>query len=196
MDLSTNQVSPRASRVAEATGQMTKTSVKRSVSPNARHLMKATTPGLHFGRQLARRFRRILIMARGPDRGLLERRGTFVPRPGVDGNPESSISWRRSSETRHEGHVIDSRGDRKYAARGANANHALSGRILLKLDYLSPGFSKKDRAGAGNHRGGGTLRSPACRPNRGGVDQRQHGNRSRHRLRNQRLSLCCGDVAR
>src|SRR5580693_850665 len=27
--------------------------------------------------------------------------------------------------------------------------HALSGRILLKLDYLSPGFSKKDRAALG-----------------------------------------------
>jgi cysteine synthase len=51
----------------------------------------------------------------------------------------------------------------------------LDGRILAKLEYLNPGFSKKDRNALQM-----IEEAAKARPDSGRTDQRQHGNRSVH----------------
>ena len=57
------------------------------------------------------------------------------------------------------------------------AKLGLDGRILAKLDFLNPGFSKKDRR-------------PSAGANGRRADQRQYGDRAGHCLRDKRLSFC------
>ncbi|MFC3119176.1 pyridoxal-phosphate dependent enzyme [Jhaorihella thermophila] len=79
--------------------------------------------------------------------------------------------------------------DRMVAARG------LEGRILAKLDYLNPGFSKKDRVALGIIEAAEAAGVLAQGAGGGGVDQRQHGNRAGHCLRREGVSVRGGHVA-
>ena len=54
----------------------------------------------------------------------------------------------------------------------------LDGRILAKLEYLNPGFSKKDRIARADHRGRRSAGPVAAGRDRGQVHQRQHRDRS------------------
>ena len=71
-----------------------------------------------------------------------------------------------------------------------------SGTILAKLDYLNPGFSKKDRAARGLIEEAERNGAAATRPDGGGADLRQYGDGAGHCLRHQGLSLHCRDVER
>jgi cysteine synthase len=69
----------------------------------------------------------------------------------------------------------------------------LAGRILLKVDYLNPGFSMKGRAALGiieEAERSGTLMPGQT------VVELTSGNMGPHRLRHQGLSVRRGDVAR
>ena len=80
--------------------------------------------------------------------------------------------------------------DRLVRARG------LTGTILAKLDYLNPGFSKKDRAARGLIEEAEAQWQPRARPDGGGADLRQYGHGPCHCLRHTGLSLRGGDVER
>jgi hypothetical protein len=65
----------------------------------------------------------------------------------------------------------------------------LDGCILAKLEYLNPGFSKKDRIARQMIEDAETQGKIEARPDRGGAHEGEHGNGSGHCLCRQGLSL-------
>ena len=65
--------------------------------------------------------------------------------------------------------------------------YGVSGTILAKLDYLLPGFSKKDRAAKGVIEAAEAAGQLAPGPDRGRVDLWQYGHGPRHCLCHQRI---------